>query len=78
MEEAFEGEAKSSIQFAGRRDYAESIRNGLRGFAQADNGLPAAHVLAPAQVVLRDPDVVEQDSRGVHVTVEAINIFVAR
>src|SRR5258706_76003 len=67
MEKALEGKPKSSIQFAGGRDHTESIRNGLRGFAQADNGLSAAHVLPPAQVVLRDTNVVEQDGRRVHV-----------
>jgi hypothetical protein len=78
MKEAFERKPKSSVQFAGRGDYAESIRNGLRGFAQADDGLSAAHVLSPTQVVLRDSDVVEQDSRSVRVTVKAINIFAPR
>src|SRR6266436_7372291 len=75
MLEAFEGKPKSSIQLAGRRDHAESIRNGLRRFAQADKGLSSADVLPPTQVVLRDSDVVEQDSRRVQITVKAVNIL---
>src|SRR5260370_29706287 len=78
VQEMFVGEAEAGVQLTGCGEHAQAVRNGLRGLTQTDYGLSAAHVLALAEIVLRDTNVVEQDSRGVDIAVKAVNGAVRR
>ena len=62
MQKTFVGKPEPRVQFARCREYPQAVRNGLSGLPQADEWLSPAHVLAFAQILLRNSNVVEQVS----------------